>query len=109
MSNSEHAALSVPDHQGENYLAVLGRLHTELRPNSYLEIGTRWGDSLRLAKCPAIAIDPNVSFGSDVLAEKPICAFFRMTSDSFFANHDLQVRGHIFVQFDWDRVFANRL
>ncbi len=85
---SEQAACSVPDHEGEDYLTVLKRLHSELRPKSYLEVGTHRGASLKLATCPSIAIDPNFVFKSDILKEKPICALFRMTSDSFFANHD---------------------
>jgi hypothetical protein len=84
----EQAARSVADHKGEDYLAVIEKLHSELRPKCYLEIGTKWGTSLRLAKCPSIAIDPNFAFGSDALEQKPMCALFRMTSDSFFANHD---------------------
>ena len=88
LSSNEHAAYSVSDHQGTDDITVLQRLHSELRPKNYLEIGTDWGDSLKLARCPSIAIDPNFAFGSDVLGEKPICALFRMTSDSFFANHD---------------------
>jgi hypothetical protein len=82
---------SVPDHKGEHYRGVLKRLHSELRPKSYLEIGTRRGASLKLATCPSIAVDPKFEFGSDVLdvlGEKPISALYRMTSDSFFANHD---------------------
>jgi hypothetical protein len=79
---------SVSDHQGEDYLTVLKRLHLELRPKSYLEVGTQSGTSLRLAMCPSIAIDPNFAISSDVFGEKPICALFRMTSDDFFANHD---------------------
>jgi hypothetical protein len=85
---NERPACSVPDHKGENYLTVLDRLHSELCPKSYLEIGTRWGTSLRLAKCASIAIDPNFAFGSEVLEQKPMCGLFRMTSDDFFAKHD---------------------
>ena len=53
--------LSLPDLTGEHYTEVLKRLHRELRPRSYSEIGTLHGQSLRLANCPSIAIDPDFS------------------------------------------------
>src|SRR5205823_2507080 len=56
-------------------------------PKSYLEIGTASGDSLRLASCPSIAVDPNFTIGSDVLLNKSACALFRMSSDAFFAEY----------------------
>ncbi len=67
------------------YLEVLKRLHQLLRPKSYLEIGTLSGRSLELAQCPTIAVDPWFAFDRDVLAGKPVCLFFQMTSDEFFS------------------------
>lgn len=40
------------------YLEVLARLHGELAPRSYLEIGVRRGHSLALARCAALGVDP---------------------------------------------------
>ena len=37
---------------------VLAHLHERLQPEQYLEIGVDTGASLRLARCPAIGVDP---------------------------------------------------
>jgi hypothetical protein len=82
--------LSLPDLMGEHYTEVLKRLHRELRPQSYLEIGTLHGQSLRLANCPSIAIDPNFSQTelNGIVGTKGLCALYQMTSDRFFEAHD---------------------
>jgi hypothetical protein len=63
------------------YLDFLRALHERLAPPTYLEIGIRHGDSLALARCPAVGIDPEfelkVELGADV-------ALFRETSDEYF-------------------------
>ncbi|MBS0558641.1 MAG: class I SAM-dependent methyltransferase [Proteobacteria bacterium] len=79
---------SVPDLTGEFYTTVLRRLHTELRPSSYLEIGTQFGDSLAFVACPSIAIDPGFHMKTNVIGTKSICAFYQMQSDDYFARHD---------------------
>ena len=66
------------------YLTVLTRLHTLLRPETYLEIGTRHGDSLRLAQCASIAVDPGFAITADILGKKPSCHLYQTTSDRFF-------------------------
>lgn len=76
-----------PQTEAAPYIDVLERLHRSLRPKSYLEIGTLSGTSLRLARCASIAIDPRFALDKDVLADKPSCQFFQMTSDEFFAQH----------------------
>ena len=40
------------------YLDFLRGLHEAVRPRAYLEIGLRHGDSLALADCPALGVDP---------------------------------------------------
>src|SRR5439155_13625593 len=40
------------------YLDFLSRLHEAVEPRGYLEIGLRHGDSLALARCPALGVDP---------------------------------------------------
>jgi len=40
------------------YLDILADLHRLLDPRGYVEIGVRAGNSLRLARCPALGIDP---------------------------------------------------
>jgi hypothetical protein len=73
--------------QGEHYLTVLGRLHEYLQPATYLEIGTLAGDTLKLAECKSIAVDPVFRIGSNVIGAKPSCMFFQCTSDRFFRDH----------------------
>ncbi|WP_311266861.1 methyltransferase domain-containing protein [Sphingobium sp. WCS2017Hpa-17] len=67
------------------YLEVLRDLHALKQPQSYLEIGVRKGASLALAKCKAIAIDPDPhpSFRVD----EGHVDFHRCTSDDFFFFH----------------------
>ena len=59
-------SFSVPlDHEAEavggrrDYLDILSDLHRLLAPKLYLEIGVRRGDSLKLAACPAVGVDPH--------------------------------------------------
>jgi hypothetical protein len=72
-------------HEGLNYLALLSAIHRSFRPETYLEIGSDKGDSLRLASCTSIAIDPRFKISSDVIGEKPELHLFQKTSDAFFA------------------------
>ena len=51
---------SLPDHKGTRYTGVLTHLHEWLIPTSYFEIGTSKGESLSLANCAAVAVDPAV-------------------------------------------------
>ncbi len=71
-------------HDGVEYLALLSAMHRALKPTTYLEIGTDRGDSLRLARCASIAVDPKFKIGSDVIGEKPMLAAFQTASDAFF-------------------------
>ena len=63
------------------YLDFLKGLHEAVRPRAYLEIGLRHGDSLALADCPALGVDPaynlRVELGDNV-------QLLRETSDEFF-------------------------
>ncbi|MEJ1978106.1 MAG: hypothetical protein WDN49_20310 [Acetobacteraceae bacterium] len=45
---------------GEYYINVLEKIHTLLKPENYLEVGTHEGNSLRLSRCASIAVDPVV-------------------------------------------------
>jgi hypothetical protein len=77
-----------PPHQGRRYQKVLGILHAIRRPRTYLEIGTATGQTLAIAKCASIAIDPNFRLARDVRLGKPACHLFETTSDDFFATQD---------------------
>jgi hypothetical protein len=63
------------------YLDFLRDLHEVLAPRTYLEIGIRHGDSLALARCPAIGIDPEFELHVPV---GPETALFRESSDEYF-------------------------
>jgi hypothetical protein len=66
-----------------SYLAVLERLHRDLEPKLYLEIGVRHGGSLRLAQGPAIGVDPAPALRVPLPAAAKLA---RATSDAFFAS-----------------------
>jgi Glycosyl transferase family 2 len=65
-----------------SYLDVLDRLHRELRPAHYLEIGVRHGRSLTLARGPATGVDPAPTIDCDLPASTKVVS---LTSDDFFA------------------------
>lgn len=73
---------------GPPYLDVLARLHDKLRPRTYFEVGTWHGDSLRLAQCASLAVDPQFQLEEGVIGSKPVCIFHQATSDDFFASND---------------------
>jgi len=64
-----------------SYLDFLRTLHQELAPRNYLEIGVRNGNSLRLAQCPSIGVDPAPELGEQPPRSAKI---FPTTSDEFF-------------------------
>lgn len=70
---------------GAYYLDVLRRLHGAFEPRTYFEVGTLAGDTLRLARCPSIAVDPAFELNEDVLSLNRQARLFEMTSDAFFA------------------------
>jgi Glycosyl transferase family 2/Methyltransferase domain len=61
---------------------ILARLHRELEPAHYLEIGVRHGASLVLARGPAIGVDPAPALDWDL---PPATRVVPLTSDEFFA------------------------
>jgi len=87
MQTVSEIATSVPDLQGEWYLSFMQRLHGILQPATYFEVGTSTGDSLVLSQCPSIAVDPAFRLSAERVGPKPICAFYQMTSDAYFAAH----------------------
>ncbi len=74
---------------GPQYPDVLRALHARLKPASYFEIGTLHGQTLALARCASVAVDPAFQLTCDVHAGKPSCRLFEQASDDFFATHDL--------------------
>ena len=75
-----------PDH----YFTLLDRMHRELEPKTYFEIGTESGASLHLAKCTSYAVDPAFRLAADVTGNKPELYLFQGTSDDFFASDMLR-------------------
>src|SRR5438445_13268266 len=67
------------------YLPFLRAVHELLEPERYLEIGVRYGDSLALARCRAVGIDPAFTISSELSCDLTL---FRTTSDEYFARPD---------------------
>ncbi|HET7757903.1 MAG TPA: class I SAM-dependent methyltransferase [Steroidobacteraceae bacterium] len=74
---------------GEDYFRVLGRIHRYLKPRTYLEIGVSRGRSLEqvLPGTRVLGVDP-----APRLARAPGAnvRIFSLTSDEFFARHDVR-------------------
>jgi len=73
---------------GEHYFKVLARVHEQVRPGTYLEVGVSRGESLRLVRPETLAlgIDPQPRVGFALGAHQQI---FSQTSDEFFARSDV--------------------
>ena len=68
---------SVPDLTGDPYIKVLKRFHEELQPQSYLEVGTLFGDSLAFVECPSVAIDPKFQLKTSPIGRRSFAPFIR--------------------------------
>jgi hypothetical protein len=79
---------SVPMLTGPRHEDILGALHAHLMPRTYLEIGVEHGETLRLAHCPSIGIDPTMQIDHQAIGDKSACLLYRMRSDRFFETHD---------------------
>ncbi len=66
-----------------DYLGVLARLHELRKPKLYLEIGVDNGNSMRLAKCARVGLDPDFEL---TMTQAFPTKIFKIRSDSFFAN-----------------------
>jgi len=73
---------------GPVYLAVLVWIHRVLRPATYVEIGVGDGESLRTAQPETLCVGIDPAPRIDTPLAAPTC-LFTMTSDEFFARHDL--------------------
>ena len=73
---------------GEGYLNILSRIHEELMPQTYVEIGVSQGRSLTLANKNAqtLGIDPRPIIKHEL---PPKNKMYEMPSDDFFARHQL--------------------
>ena len=79
---------ALPDMPGADYRDCLRLVHAVRTPRTYLEIGCLDGETLALARCPAIGIDPAFEPRIAIGREAPAVFLFQMPSDDFFARHD---------------------
>jgi len=75
--------------KGLHYLEALKTLHELLLPSSYLEIGAAAGDSLKLADCLSVAIDPTFAIAINVMGRKPALHMLQGGSVDIFATGQL--------------------
>jgi hypothetical protein len=68
---------------GQHYLEALAALHRTLEPAFYLEIGVRHGNSLALARCSAMGVDPAPEL--KVPSLPATTRLSALSSDDFFA------------------------
>ena len=64
------------------YLDFLRVLHERLEPSTYLEVGIRNGNSLALARCRSVGIDPAYQLTAELDGD---VALFRTISDEYFS------------------------
>jgi hypothetical protein len=69
------------------YKPFLSAVHERLAPRRYLEIGVRQGDSLALARCPALGIDPAYAVTAELDNQVTLR---RTSSDEYFARPEVQ-------------------
>lgn len=75
---------------GDYYFDVLTRIVEHVKPRTYVEIGVFEGASLKLAQSAeaVVGVDPDPKITWPL---EPNMKVFKMTSDDFFASHDLGV------------------
>nr|WP_321249254.1 glycosyltransferase [uncultured Ruegeria sp.] len=78
---------------GLDYLEFLRRLHLNLKPEWYFEVGTQTGASLRLSDAKSISVDPSFAVRHELIGTKPELYLFQQSSDEFFAENRLTVLG----------------
>lgn len=65
------------------YRSILKKIHANLKPRRYFEIGVDDGGSISLARCPSVGVDP----GCEITSPLPYpTRIFRTESDKFFAD-----------------------
>lgn len=73
---------------GIPYLEFLQALHVNRWVQRYLEIGTQHGESLKLARGNAVAIDPEFKLKTRLRFLRRRIHLFKTTSDAYFSTHD---------------------
>lgn len=76
-------------HKGVPFREYLRLVHDAVRPANYFEIGVKSGRTFRLARCPAVAVDPVFRTYAEVdpmgVVGRPETYMFQCTSDQFFS------------------------
>jgi hypothetical protein len=76
-------------HYGVKYAKFLRLFADRQTPSSYLEIGPRNGEAVAQMYCDAVCVDPDFALTFNV-AKRQRTSLFQMTSDAFFAAHDIR-------------------
>ena len=71
-------------HTGVGYIEFFHAINRNLHPNSYFEIGTSGGESLKAFPCDALCVDPQFIIEASPLGNRRRSFFLQMTSDEFF-------------------------
>lgn len=74
---------------GLDYRKFIAQYAQRSKCQSYFEIGVNKGKSLGGINAPAIGVDPDMNLAFDVLGKKPMVQLYQVTSDDFFASHNL--------------------
>jgi hypothetical protein len=77
-------------HTGVGYIEFFHIINNNLRPNSYFEIGTSGGTSLKAFPCDALCIDPQFTIEASPLDARRRSFFLQMTSDEFFRTQSVR-------------------
>lgn len=75
--------------QGPDYYEVLPEIARRMNCRSYFEVGVNTGRSLTAVAAPTVGVDPEFRLKFDVMGAKPWLKLYQMTSDDFFATHNL--------------------
>lgn len=89
----EEQDANYPEVNGRHYLEIIAGIEKHIKPELYLEIGSRSGTSLAPRKCAFVAVDPVFDLRSGKFATSKDMFFFQKTSDAFFESEFLQING----------------
>ena len=75
---------------GVRYIDFFKFIDKQLSPQSYFEVGTERGMSVRAFRCDAVCVDPQFKIEGDPLERRGQLHFYQMPSDVFFSRYDLR-------------------
>jgi hypothetical protein len=77
-------------HTGIRYIEFMKFLAQQQAPRTYLEVGTRNGESVAQVDCDVICVDPMFKLTMDLVKKRRRAMLFQMTSDEFFETYDIR-------------------